>query len=205
MDSALTLLRNAGLVAAVIGIVWLLLVEFVFRKRINGGAYHWSLLVGILVLPAIATLSTMTMTVDQTKTLRFCASCHVMEPFITDIVDKKSDSLAARHHANKWIPRDPCYWCHTHYGLHGALEAKVGGFRHWVNYVTGQWEGPIQYRGTYPNSNCLMCHDGTPKYGRIGIHRKLSAALSADRVPCFKCHGPPHSTGSAAQSSESRS
>lgn len=198
MDSALILLRDAGLTAAILGIGWLLLVEVVLRGRMDSAVHHWSLLVGILVLPAIAALSTMAITVDQTKTVQFCGSCHVMQPFLDDMFDPNSDSLAARHHVNKWIPRDPCYWCHTTYGLHGALLAKVGGFRHWVSYVSGRWEGQIRYRGRYPNANCLMCHDATPNYDRIGIHRKRRTDLVADRLPCFECHGPPHAGTSSS-------
>ena len=59
-----------------------------------------------------------------------------------------SDTLAARHFKNHWIPEDQCYECHSDYGLSGDMEAKMEGFRHLARYTTRTYQEPIKFRGT---------------------------------------------------------
>lgn len=184
--------RGVGLAATVAAIVALVLVEFVYRKQLERATYHWLLLIGLLVLPSVALMGTTTVLFDESKTVESCATCHVMHPFVNDLRNPASDTLSARHYRNKWIPDQACYSCHTTYGVHGTLAAKRDGFRHWLVYVTGTWEEPIRYKGTYPNSNCLFCHADTPKFDAIEMHEALDAELAGDQVACIACHGPPH-------------
>ena len=190
--SVAELMRGIGLIAALIAIVSLILIEFIYRKRLQRGTYHLLLLIGLFILPMIVIMSTTATVLEETKTISSCASCHVMEPFINDMTNANSATLAARHYKNKWIPDHQCYSCHTTYGVHGTLAAKRDGFRHWLLYVTGTWEDPIQYSGSYPNSNCLACHTGTQKFERVKSHNALASDLATNRVGCFTCHGPPH-------------
>lgn len=190
--SAAELIRSAGLVATLTAIVVLILVEFLFRQRLQRSTYHWMLLVGLFVLPVIGITSAVTTVFEETKTISSCASCHVMDPFVNDMMDADSTTLSARHFRNKWIPNHQCYACHSTYGIHGTFSAKRDGFRHWLMYVTGTWEEPIQYSGGYPNSNCLACHEGTQKFEQVKSHYALSSYLATDQVGCFSCHGPPH-------------
>ena len=190
--SAAESMRGIGLIAALIAIVSLILIEFIYRKRLQRGTYHLLLLTGLFILPMIVIMSTTATVLEETKTLDSCASCHVMEPFVNDLTNANSATLAARHYKNKWIPDHQCYSCHTTYGAHGTLAAKRDGFRHWLLYVTGTWEDPIQYSGSYPNSNCLACHAGTQKFERVKSHNALAPDLATNRVGCFTCHGPPH-------------
>ncbi|MEE8623793.1 MAG: NapC/NirT family cytochrome c [Acidiferrobacterales bacterium] len=190
--SAGELMRGIGLTTTVIAIVSLILIEFIYRKRLQRGTYHLLLLIGLFILPMIVIMSTTATVLEETKTISSCASCHVMEPFINDMTNANSATLAARHYKNKWIADHQCYSCHTTYGVHGTLAAKRDGFRHWLLYVTGTWEDPIQYSGSYPNSNCLACHTGTQKFERVKSHNALASDLATNRVGCFTCHGPPH-------------
>jgi hypothetical protein len=72
------------------------------------------------------------------------------------------------------------------------VEGKRDGFRHWLYYVTNTYADPIQYAGSYDNSNCLACHQGTAKWERVKSHQALVAEFSTDRIACIACHGPPH-------------
>jgi hypothetical protein len=72
------------------------------------------------------------------------------------------------------------------------MEGKRDGFRHWLHYVTNTYPDPIQFVGSYPNSNCLACHQGTSKWERVKSHQALAEELSTDRIACITCHGPPH-------------
>jgi cytochrome c nitrite reductase small subunit len=186
------LLRWLGIVSALAAVVVLVLAHFVYRKRIPRGMYHWLLLVGLFVFPITTMLSTTATVMEGTKSVQACASCHVMLPFVNDLQNPTSPTLAARHYRNNWIGKDQCYTCHVSYGATGTLAGKRDGFRHWLYYVTNTYSDPIKFAGSYENSNCLDCHAGTPKWERIKSHQALAEELAGDRIACTRCHGPPH-------------
>ncbi|MFQ5926863.1 MAG: hypothetical protein ACE5MH_05450 [Terriglobia bacterium] len=202
--SAGELLRGIGLGAALVAIVGLVLVEFVYRDRLPRDSYHWLLFLGLFVLPSTVLLGTMTTVFEETKRVEACATCHVMDAFVNDMRNPQSATLAARHYRNKWIADHQCYSCHTTYGVHGTLAGKRDGFRHWLLYVTRTWEEPIRYHGSYPNSNCLACHGETQRFEEVGSHQALARDLATDRVGCARCHGPPHPVPSARVSRGSK-
>lgn len=185
-------LATIALVSIVLGVVGLLLVEFVFKHRIPRGTYRWLLLLGLLVLPAFALLGASGSMFEEMKTVEACNSCHVMNPFVDDMRDPASATLAARHFRTGAIPAKQCYACHTGYGIFGTAEAKRDGFRHWLLYVTRTWEEPITFKGSYPNSNCLACHATSPTFREVESHRALRLPLERDEIGCFTCHGLPH-------------
>ena len=186
------LLRGLGIASAVVGIVVLFLTQYVYRNRITRGTYHWLLLLALFVLPLAATLSTTATVMEGTKAVQACASCHVMHPFVNDLKDPSSPTLAARHYRNNWIARDQCYACHVTYGATGTVAGKRDGFRHWVYYITNTYSDPIKYTGSYENSNCLACHGQTTKWQRVKSHQALLEEFASDRIACIRCHGPPH-------------
>lgn len=188
------IMRWAGIVAIVVAIVILLLIEFIYRDRINPMNYRILLIISLFVLPMIVGLGTSATVLETTKSVQSCGSCHVMDPFVDDLFDAESTTLAARHYKNKWIPKYQCYTCHTTYGAHGTFEGKRDGFRHWLLFVTGTWDEPISYSGSYPNMNCTSCHAGTNAFQQVKSHRALSSKLRADEVSCTSCHGPAHPT-----------
>jgi len=190
--SSVDVFRSIGIVAAAAGILLLVLVQYVFRKRLVHGVYHRLLLVGVFLLPLAATWSTTTTVMEGTKSVQACMSCHVMHPFVIDMTNASSPTLAARHYRNNWIAKDQCYACHVTYGVTGTMAGKRDGFRHWLHYVTNTYPDPIQYVGSYANSNCLSCHQGTGKWERVKSHQALVGELSTDRIACISCHGPPH-------------
>ena len=186
------LLRGLGIASAVAGIVVLVLVQHIYKKKITRGTYHALLLIGLFILPITAILSTTATVFEGTKSVQACASCHVMHPFVNDMSNPSSPTLAARHFRNNWVARDQCYSCHVTYGATGTLAGKRDGFRHWVYFITNTYADPIKYTGSYENSNCLACHGDTTKWKQVKSHQALGAELSSDRIACIRCHGPPH-------------
>ena len=184
------LLRDVGIVAVVFALMILAGVHFYPNATRN--SYPWLLLIALLILPFMVSISATTTTLEETKTVESCATCHVMDPFVNDMLDPESGTLAARHYDNRWIPTHQCYECHTSYGVHGTIEGKRDGFRHWLLYVTRTWDEPITYAGAYPNANCTACHGGTSAYEDVESHRALENEIVADEVTCTACHGPPH-------------
>lgn len=188
------IMRWAGILSVFTAIIILLAIEFVYRDRINRMNYRMLLIISLFVLPVIVGLGTSATVLETTKTVQSCGTCHVMDPFVNDLYNPESTTLAARHYKNKWIPAYQCYTCHTTYGAHGTFEGKRDGFRHWLLFVTQTWDEPISYSGSYPNMNCTSCHAGTTAFSEVASHRALSSKLRADEVSCTSCHGPAHPT-----------
>lgn len=203
--SGVDVLRAVGIAAAVAGILLLILVQHVYRNNIQHSTYRRLLLIGLFVLPVIVIWSTTRTVMEGTKSVQACMSCHVMHPFVNDMENSSSPTLAARHYRNNWIAKDQCYSCHVTYGATGTLEGKRDGFRHWLYYITNTYADPIQYAGSYDNSNCMNCHQATTKWSRVKSHQALVEELAADRIACISCHGPPHPLPSERKKMASRS
>ena len=186
------LMRTAGIIAVIVALITLFCIEFLFKERIPQLNYRLLLLVSLIVLPGLIALSATSTVLETTKSVQSCASCHVMDPFVDDLLDPESTTLAARHYQNKWISEYQCYTCHTTYGAHGTFEGKRDGFRHWLLFVTRTWEEPISYAGSYPNINCTDCHAGSPSFDNVLSHQALATELATDQVSCTSCHGPSH-------------
>jgi len=185
-------MRLMGIASVVLAVVILICIEFLYKEKVRKSNYRLLLIICLFVLPVLITMSASTTVMETTKSVQSCNTCHVMEPFVDDLFDPDSPTLAARHYKNRWISQSQCYTCHTTYGAHGTLEGKRDGFRHWLLYVTGTWDEPIQYSGSYPNQNCVACHGGTEKFTEVESHISLNRELSTDRVSCTTCHGPAH-------------
>jgi hypothetical protein len=115
-----------------------------------------------------------------------------MRPFVNDMHDPHSDTLAARHFRNNWIAEDQCYHCHTDYGLSGTLGAKSEGYRHLARYVTATYHEPVRLRGHYLNSSCLNCHRGTARFDAVKSHQTVGDRLDSNALNCLNCHGLVH-------------
>jgi nitrate/TMAO reductase-like tetraheme cytochrome c subunit len=185
-------LEVVALGAIILALVGLVLVEFVLKSRMARSTYRWTLLLGLFILPGVALLGTTGHMFESMKEVEACQSCHVMDPFVVDMHDPASATLAARHYRSGAIPAKQCYACHTGYGIFGTVESKRDGFRHWLLYVTDTWKEPLTYKGTYPNSNCLSCHATAPAFRAVESHRALREQLANDEMNCFTCHGLPH-------------
>ena len=65
--------------------------------------------------------------VADLKAVEACGSCHVMDHFVTDLLDSASVTLAARHFRADSMPAAACCSCHTGYRPFGAVGAKKDG------------------------------------------------------------------------------
>jgi hypothetical protein len=152
---------------------------------------------GLVVVPAATVAVANYHTFRGVHEVQACGRCHVMQPMITDLYDPDSDTLAARHFKNRWIPQDQCYACHSDYGLGGDLEAKMTGFRHLMRYTTHTYTEPIQARTPFNNDNCLKCHGEAPRFRAVASHQTAHEQLAASTMSCLNCHGQAHPTRAA--------
>ncbi len=172
---------------AIAGIVVVTYSLLKYKGR-TARAFPWALLIaGTLALPLLITSTGTILVFDRAERVEFCASCHLtMKPFVDDMQDPKSNSLAALHFKNRYIPDDQCYSCHTSYGLFGTIQAKQEGMNDVYRYYTRTFRLPIKLRHPYPNNDCLKCHAGSAKW--IASHEDYKDALFSGDATCMQCH-----------------
>lgn len=129
----------------------------------------------------------------QDEHVSFCASCHTMTPWIEDLKNPKSRSLAAIHYRNGFIPYDQCYTCHVDYGFMGPIDAKLKSVRDVAVYYIGNAKPQnIRLSKPYPNGNCLHCHVHSSLFAQNVAHRAEMGQILADQIKCATCHRPIH-------------
>src|SRR5215470_11538275 len=149
------------------------------------------LLVAVGLVPVMVAFLSFTHGLETSATVKSCGSCHVMTPFVQDLENVKSDTLAATHFKNRYIREDQCYTCHSDYGLGGTIKAKFAGLGHVWRYTTGSYEIPIKIASPFPNVRCLQCHAGSQKFLNSAGHPKEEMHNLMDgNVSCLDCHGP---------------
>jgi cytochrome c nitrite reductase small subunit len=151
------------------------------------------LFVSVGLVPVMVAFLSFAHGLEATATVSACGSCHVMAPFVRDLQNVKSDTLAAMHFKNRYIREDQCYTCHSDYGLGGTIRAKIEGLGHVWRYTTGLYEIPIKIAEPYSNTRCLGCHAGSQKFLNAAGHPKEEMHNLMDgTVSCIACHGPAH-------------
>jgi nitrate/TMAO reductase-like tetraheme cytochrome c subunit len=163
-----------------------------YRGRLTEGGAMWLHLIGLGVLPlgllAVGNFATL----EYAKEERFCDACHVaMAPYVADLTNPHSQSLAALHYQDRFAPGTECYACHADYGLHGTFEAKLTGIRDLYRYATRTYQVPIHMERPYSNGLCLKCHDGARAFMAEESHvedGRLSPDLASGATPCTECH-----------------
>jgi cytochrome c nitrite reductase small subunit len=181
-------------VLAVIIVVGIALVGYSilrFRGRTEG-PLSWALIIGSVGLLPAATGAVGTVLVfERAEKVEFCASCHLtMKEYVDDLKDPDSSSLAALHYQNKYIPSNQCYQCHTSYGMHGTVEAKMAGMVDVYKYFTRTFKKPLHMRTPYKNDDCLKCHSESAKWKPI--HEDFKDAVFSGETKCLDCHGDEH-------------
>lgn len=162
------------------------------RRKLHTFRIRIGLFLGICVLPFPVMLMSTAVGLEQAKAVEFCASCHVMEAFVTDMEDPGSMRLAALHYQNRYIQEDHCYVCHTNYGLFGTVEAKVGGLTHIWEETTGTYRLPIRARGGYQFTICLNCHGLSAKFSENDLHQAVIGEVLSNQAACTDCHPRSH-------------
>ena len=176
------------------------------RSRQVSAAASTMLLLGLVVLPIFMMLFGAFASVEQAKSVEFCHSCHTaMDPYVTDMQNPHSETLAAIHFSERYIPQDPCYRCHANYGVWGEANAKVRGFAHLYHWLiaspTARGLEQIETYQPYGNNLCLECHAGGKSFlaSGQGVHVAIADNLltideetGAPITSCLVCHGPAH-------------
>ena len=162
-----------------------------YRGRIAGPVSLGLLILGIGILPVISVSFGTVLVFERAETVEFCASCHEpMQPYVDDMTNLESESLAAVHYKNRYIPSNQCYDCHTSYGLFGTATAKMKGLVDVYKYYTDTYHLPIEMREPYPNNDCLKCHAESLKWQGQELHMENREALFAGETSCMECHDP---------------
>jgi cytochrome c nitrite reductase small subunit len=179
-----------------IGIVIYSLVKY---RGAAAGPVSWGfLLAGAVIFPLLITGVGTILVFQRAERVEFCASCHLtMKVFVEDMKNPKSNSLAALHFKNRYIPDDQCYTCHTSYGLFGTVEAKKEGLNDVYKYYTRTFHLPIKLRHPYPNKDCLKCHAGSAKW--IASHADFKDQLFSGEASCMQCHAESNPAHNIAQ------
>jgi cytochrome c nitrite reductase small subunit len=151
------------------------------------------LFVAVGMVPTMVAFFSFVHGLESSSTVAACGYCHVMKPYVEDLYNVKSDTLAATHAKNRYIRERHCYTCHSDYGLAGTAAAKMGGLGHVVRYTTGAYTIPIKIAHPYPNVRCLGCHAGALKFVNSPAHPKaMMPELMSGSTSCLVCHAPAH-------------
>jgi cytochrome c nitrite reductase small subunit len=185
--------RGLGIGFAVLNLILLIVAWQLFRRGGEGPAAKQLLMVSIAVLPIAIVFFAYSYGMEASQEVEACNSCHVMNPYVNDLRNSKSETLAAVHFKNKYIQDQHCYTCHSDYGMFGTVRAKFEGLGHIVRYSTGAYELPLKIAHPYSNLRCLNCHGESQKFLDPEKHPKedLPAMISGN-TSCLECHGPAH-------------
>jgi cytochrome c nitrite reductase small subunit len=162
------------------------------RQRLQEASSKWMLFIGICLLPTPVMFLSTAVGLEQSKNVEFCMSCHVMKPFVDDLKNPASKTLAAIHYKNRYIQREHCYRCHTDYGILGTMEAKKEGLGHIWKEATGSYQLPIKMSKPYNFGICLDCHADSAKFEKEAVHEGVVKETLQGKSKCLDCHDAPH-------------
>lgn len=174
-------------IVILIGIGMVLWSLFRYRGR-DVGPISWGFLIaGTSVFPMILWGIGTILVVERVKTVQLCGSCHLtMKSYVDDMMNPKSNSLAAVHYTNRYIAENQCYECHTSYGMLGTLEAKKQGLIDVYRYYTHTFQLPLRLSHPYRDGDCLKCHAGATKW--IAAHEETEQRIFEGKLSCMQCH-----------------
>ncbi len=185
----------AGLIVTGVALVLYSLIRY---RGNTVGPVSWGILVlGAGILPVFVSSAGGVLVFEKSQRVGLCNSCHLaMKPYVDDMKNPKSKSLAAIHYTNRYIADDQCYVCHTSYGMFGTVQAKEEGLVDVFRYYTHTFSVPVKMRHPYSNNDCLKCHGASAKF--LASHTHDRDAMFSDEVSCMQCHeddNPAHNVG----------
>jgi hypothetical protein len=150
---------------------------------------------GIVFLPIAAYGLGALLVIEDSKTVSFCGSCHVMTPIVASL-SGGGDSLAAEHYRRGLVSHEEaCYVCHSGYGIWGTLDAKMAGVRHMLRTVASDYTFPIEHVGPFDIDSCLNCHARAATFRAVAAHQDpdTQQALFKREMSCTgACHSAGH-------------
>jgi nitrate/TMAO reductase-like tetraheme cytochrome c subunit len=185
-------LQGLGIVLIVLNVGLLVWAWRRLRSRGSPAGMWGFLLVAVGFVPILVAFMTFAHGLEESATVASCGSCHVMKPYVQDLRDVKSETLAAVHFKNRYILENQCYTCHSDYGLGGTIQAKLGGLGHVWYYTTGRYEVPIKIAHPFSNGRCLSCHGESQKFLNSETKKPILADLMSGKTSCLECHAPAH-------------
>ncbi len=167
------------------------------RDRLMTGGSKWLLFMGLCLMPLPAAFLSTGVGMEGSKEVEFCQSCHEpMDPFVNDMMDPESETLAAVHYKNKLIQSEHCWNCHSDYGISGTAEAKLTGMKHIYYYTFNSWEAPIKLYHDYKWTICLECHAGAAYFEKPRndeeAHDGVLELVMSGEAGCTDCHNSAH-------------
>ncbi|MBA3916335.1 MAG: NapC/NirT family cytochrome c, partial [Acidobacteriales bacterium] len=133
-----------------IGIALLLYSLIRYRGQAAGPVSWGILILGAGILPIFVSSAGGVLVFERSQRVEMCSSCHLaMRPYVDDMKNPHSKSLAAVHYNNRYIPDDQCYVCHTGYGMFGTVQAKSEGLVDVYKYYTRTFTLPLKMRHPY--------------------------------------------------------
>ncbi|MEQ9317949.1 MAG: NapC/NirT family cytochrome c [Polyangiaceae bacterium] len=189
------------LICAIVAIA--ILGRYLLKKPPLDFRWRMILLLGLGGFPAGSAITSTVDGMERTTEREFCGSCHTMDPYIFDVNDAASQSLAARHGRNPFFGERNCYVCHADYGMLGYPLTKLNGMKHvymyyiagWRSYSPEESQARIHLAKPYDNTNCRQCHSGSlADWSSVAEHVALEKELQANTVSCASggCHGYAH-------------
>ena len=179
-----------------------ILVVFLYKRPALGLATKLWLFAGLGVLPILAAGSGNIAGFQSSTKVEFCNGCHVMNPYVADARDPKSDTLAAIHARNGYFGQDACYTCHEDYSMFGAVTTKMQGMKHMQVYYTTYRNAdpmnpqpPIKLYEPFKVTNCTHCHSLTaPTFRDVDDHKDAMDKILAGKMVCnsSSCHDHAH-------------
>lgn len=182
---------GVGLGVLSLGLILYVLVYH--RRALLGQTTLWLHLLSLCVIPVFLLFLGSLVAYEEAETKAFCGSCHAaMGPYVNDLSDPNSASLAAIHYQNRFIQEKQCYSCHVGYGLAGTMEAKIDGLGHMYHYLAGTYAQPIKLWRPYNSANCLRCHAGAKRFEGNSVHVAIMGSLKTNKASCLFCHAEAH-------------
>ena len=203
VPSTIEQLLEVAAVACAVATVAIVLWYLIRRPALVLRTKLW-LLAGLGVLPIAVALTGNYAGYERTKSLEFCGSCHVMDAYLRDATDPKSNSLAAIHSRNPQFGGESCYRCHANFAMFGAVTTKVGGLKHLWYYLAdysgtgpdGEGGPPIKLYEPFDSATCRQCHSTmAPMF--MQTHGEALELIRAGEASCIDCHSEIHPTALA--------
>jgi hypothetical protein len=181
-----------GSIAAILAVVALGLCVWVLVRRSVTDAL---LAASLVTVPLVAVALSDMVLLERSKETEFCVTCHVMTPLL-DTVTPEDKALAPLHITQGAVPTaQSCYTCHSGYGVHGNMSAKLAGVRHMLLELTGTYDLPLTLHGDFDLKSCLACHAEGLAFRSQPAHAapEIQQALLSHQMGCTgTCHPAAH-------------
>jgi cytochrome c-type protein NapC len=189
----------ALLLILLIALTVALIAVFVIRPQTTATtAGKIAAFLGFFAFPLLCVGMGFSSQMDNSKSKRFCLSCHIMEPYGKSLWIDDPGHVPASHFQNHRVPPDQaCYTCHTNYAMFGGFKAKLNGLHHVYMQYLGKPHNPIRLYEPYNNRECLHCHQGARSFEEGAVHTAdpdLLPAVKANKLSCLSsgCHDVVH-------------